>query len=71
MRYLAESFADEFAILGYDETHLIGLFQNPYYGAAHEALRVLGEDAVRGIIRDSLAFWCETPAPRERKRCRK
>ena len=62
IRHMAETFADEFAILGYGEDRLLALFHQPFYTAASRALHVLGEPAIRAIIRESVAFWgtCRT-----------
>ena len=53
----AAVFAEEFARLGYTETMLIYLFQNPHYAGAHQAYRALGEYTVRAIIREQAAVW--------------
>jgi hypothetical protein len=55
--YMAETFADEFAMLGYDEDRLLVLFRHPFYAGAHQALQVLGEETIREIIRQSVSLW--------------
>jgi len=57
VREMAIAFADEFARLGYDTERLLALFGQPFYRGAHQAWSVLGEAAVRDIVRDSVAFW--------------
>ena len=57
MREMAATFAEEFAALGYDEEHLLNLFSQPFYAAAHRAYKVLGEVEIRRIVRESLAVW--------------
>lgn len=57
MTDMAYVFAEEFARLGYDRTHLLWLFKNPFYGGAHGAYQALGEEAIRVIIDECLAAW--------------
>ena len=54
---MAATFAEEFAALGYDERHLLNLFQQPFYAGAHRAYIVLGEVEIRRIVRESLELW--------------
>jgi hypothetical protein len=68
-RDLARVFAEEFARLGYGEEALMRLFTDPFYSGAHRTLLVLGEEAVREIVRESTHVWGgirfrdEEPAP--------
>jgi hypothetical protein len=57
MREMAATFAEEFAALGYDETHLLNLFRQPFYAGAHRAYQALGEVKIHHIVRESLAVW--------------
>ena len=57
IREMARAFAEEFAALGFDEARLAALFQQPFYAGAHRALKVLGQDEITGIIRESLQVW--------------
>jgi len=57
MQDMAYAFAEEFALLGYDSEGLFRVFQNPFYAAAHQAYRALGEESVRKIIAECLAAW--------------
>ncbi|HEX9878838.1 MAG TPA: hypothetical protein VGB25_01440 [Candidatus Binatia bacterium] len=57
MEEMAYVFAEEYARLGYDRTRLLWLFKNPFYGGAHGAYQVLGEETVRAIIDECLAAW--------------
>ncbi len=70
IRYMAETFADEFATLGYDEDRLFALFRQPFYAGAYRALQALGEPAIRSIIRESVAFWgtCRTVVQDKKRR---
>jgi len=56
-REMAIAFAEEFAALGFDEDRLMSLFRRPHYAGAHRAYRLLGEEAIRRILRESLAVW--------------
>ena len=57
MQDMAYAFAEEYALLGYDSEGLFRVFQNPFYAAAHQAYRALGEESVRKIIAECLAAW--------------
>ncbi|MFQ5850133.1 MAG: hypothetical protein ACE5JU_06035 [Candidatus Binatia bacterium] len=57
MRQMAYVFAEEFVRMGYDGKRLLGLFENPFYAAAHKAYRVLGAEAVRSIIEECISTW--------------
>ena len=54
---MAYVFAEEFARLGYSEERLLALFRHPFYAAANRALKILGEEAIQSIIRETLAVW--------------
>ena len=49
--------AEEFARLGFDETRLMQLFQNPEYTGAHRVYLALGEEKIREIIREVVNIW--------------
>lgn len=57
MRLMAETFADEFARLGHSAPDIMRLFESPFYGGAHRALRALGEPVVRGIVARAVVRW--------------
>ena len=57
MRDMAYVFAEEFARLGYTREQLLWLFKNPFYGGAHGAYRMLGEDETLAIIDECLSVW--------------
>ena len=57
MREMAYVFAEEFARMGFDETQLLQLFRQPFYGGAYRAYRVLGEAAVREIAAECVSVW--------------
>jgi hypothetical protein len=71
MRAMAETFADEFARLGLSAPEIMRLFDDPFYGGAHRALRALGEPVVRGIVARAVVRWpavriVEPPSEEER-----
>ena len=57
MRDMAYAFSEEFARMAYTEERLLCIFQSPFYRAAHDAYRILGEDAIRQIIRECVEVW--------------
>ena len=57
LREMAAVFADELAHLGHDTKAILGLFRNRAYAGPHLAWSVLGEEPVREIIDESVAFW--------------
>ena len=57
MREMAYVFAEEFARLGFSQTRLLRLFRNPFYAGPHQALRVLGEQAVEEIVAECVGVW--------------
>ena len=56
-REMAYVFAEEFARMGYTREQLLWLFKNPFYGGAHGAYRMLGENETLGIIDECLNVW--------------
>jgi hypothetical protein len=56
-RDMAYVFAEEFARLGYTREQLLWLFKNPYYGGAHGAYQMLGENETLSIIDECIAAW--------------
>src|SRR5262245_50950575 len=53
----ARVFAEEFARMGFSEQSLLDLFRNPFYAAAHQAYRALGEEAVGALVREQTGLW--------------
>ncbi len=47
---MAASFAAEMAWLGHDASSLMRIFNDPFYSAAHGALKQLGEHEVKRIV---------------------
>jgi hypothetical protein len=66
---MAYAFAEEFARLGRDERWLLGVFRSPFYAGPHQAHRVLGDDAIRAIVRECLQAFgrgrCDEPRAAE------
>ena len=56
-REMAYVFAEEFARMGHTREQLLWLFKNPFYGGAHGAYRVLGEEQTLSIIDECLNVW--------------
>ncbi|GIW39832.1 MAG: hypothetical protein KatS3mg076_0409 [Candidatus Binatia bacterium] len=56
-REMAYVFAEEFATLGYGAERILRIFRNPHYLGPHRALELLGEDEVRRIVGECVAFW--------------
>ena len=56
-REMAEVFAEEFARDGFHEEAILRLFRDPFYLAAHGALKRLGEEEVRRIVREAVEVW--------------
>ncbi len=56
-REMAAAFADEFAQLGLGRDQILALFRKAEYSGAHQAWRLLGEDAVARMVDESLAVW--------------
>ncbi len=54
---MAYAFAEEFARSGLDETAILNLFRNAFYGGAHQAYRALGAEAVQAIVGECVAVW--------------
>jgi len=63
VRDMAWVFAEEFARLGLDRQRILGLFRSPFYAAAHQAVRVLGEAEVAAIIDQCASVWGPHAAP--------
>ena len=56
-RELTMVFAEEYARLGFDESQIMFLFQNPHYAGAYQAYRKLGEKLVRSLVKEQTNFW--------------
>ncbi len=69
VREMARTFAEEFAAHGFDRRRLLGLFEQPFYGAPHRAWKTLGAAEIERIVDEALGFWgrfrtvVEEPAP--------
>ena len=56
-RDMAECFAEEFLMLGYNHKQLLAMFRNPHYLGLNMVLQNKGEAFVKEIIRDVFARW--------------
>jgi hypothetical protein len=52
-REMAHAFAEEFALLGFDDERLMALFRRPHYEGAHRAYLLLGEEEIRTIVSEA------------------
>ncbi len=50
-RQMAETFVEEYMLLGFSDEKIIGLFHNPFYRATHEILKSKGESYVTELIK--------------------
>jgi len=58
---MAECFVEEFLRMGHSPDYVLELFKNPYYGSAHRAFQVLGEEAIQEIIEDYRKLFAKLP----------
>ncbi len=56
-REMAAVFAEEFARMGFDGERIMRMFGNPFYAAAHRALRDLGEGEIRALVREACEVY--------------
>ena len=56
-REMASVFAEEFARLGFDKKHILRLFHNSIYAAAHRALIDLGEEEILRLVSEVVEIW--------------
>ena len=56
-RDMAECFAEEFLMLGYNHKQLLALFRNPHYLGMNMVLQNKGDAFVTEVIRDVCARW--------------
>lgn len=56
-REMAIAFAEEFALLGFDQKRLLNVFRTPDYEGAHRAYRLLGEEEILRIIGEATSFF--------------
>ena len=56
-RDMAECFAEEFLMLGYNHKQLLAMFRNPHYLGLNMVLQNKGEAFVKEVIRGAFARW--------------
>jgi hypothetical protein len=56
-REMAAAFAEEFALLGFDEERLMSVFRRPHYEGAHRAYLLLGEEEIRRMVVEATEFF--------------
>lgn len=47
---MARTFIEEFALMGWKDEDILGLFRDPFYRASHEIWKHNGEPFVRNLI---------------------
>jgi hypothetical protein len=61
---MAECFIEEFMRMGYDAKQILGMFMDPFYAAAHMALKAKGGEFIEKLIADTFAKWGRNPTTR-------
>ena len=56
-RDMAAAFAEEYARMGLGRAQILAIFHRPFYAAAHQALRLLGEDEIARLVDESVNAW--------------
>ena len=51
-RQMAETFVEEYMLLGFSDERIAELFHNPFYRATHEILKTKGEGYVAELIKE-------------------
>ena len=49
---MARTFVEEYTLMGWPPKRILGMFQQPFYGAAHDAYEALGEDRILALIEE-------------------
>ncbi len=47
---MARTFIEEYTLMGWSPRRILTVFQNPFYGGAHDAYEALGEARIRALI---------------------
>jgi len=50
---MARAFVEEYTLMGWEPTRLLGLFCRPFYGGAHDAYERLGEARIKTLIEEA------------------
>jgi hypothetical protein len=51
---MARTFVEEYALMGWPPKRILGMFQQPFYGGAHDAYEALGEPRIVELIEQTL-----------------
>ena len=51
-RQMAETFVEEYMLLGFSDEKIAELFRNPFFRATHEILKTKGETYVMELIKE-------------------
>jgi hypothetical protein len=49
---MARTFVEEYTLMGWPPKRILGMFQQPFYGAAHDAYEGLGGDRILTLIEE-------------------
>ena len=49
-RQMAQTFIEEYMLIGWSDEDIFGLFENPFYQSTHKILQTKGEEWVRKLI---------------------
>jgi hypothetical protein len=52
MLEMARTFVEEYMLMGWSDEAIFELFQNPFYKATHNILRLKGEEYVKTILKE-------------------
>ena len=50
---MARTFVEEYALMGWSPERILDMFRRPFYGGAHDAYEVLGEDRIVALIEET------------------
>jgi hypothetical protein len=51
---MARTFVEEYALMGWPAKRILTLFRQPFYGGAHDAYEVLGEERIVELIEQTI-----------------
>jgi hypothetical protein len=57
LRDMAWVVAEEYARMGHPPPRILALFRTPFFAAAHEAWRVLGEEEIAVLVGEAVTAW--------------
>ena len=51
---MARTFIEEYTLMGWTPKRILGMFQQPFYGGAHDAYEALGRDRILQLISETV-----------------